>query len=113
MVKDHFAKTGNEIREIVTLSNGAVALVDRFYDLGIYFDAEKYTLTKKSNRSIEPEIFKLKEGFKLGYLSQVSRLPKLLTYEDTLDFAKMNLQPLDENAEFYKSPDKSLIDRTH
>ena len=96
-VNEHLAHTGNSIQGIRLLSDNIIAVVDKYYDLGIFYDPGHYTLTNG---------VKSENCGSVNYLSPTSAFPKMKNYDEALNFAKENLIPKNKEEKFYDQPIK-------
>ncbi len=105
---DYVLKFQDEIEGITKLSKQAVVVhsrVNGINEFDIYFDAKSYNIINKiwtdkdgRNSLLPPKLHKIG----LGVLSGISHAPPIKNYADALEFAKICLDPIVENAKFYE-----------
>lgn len=97
-----------EARGMAGLSPRAVAVMDNFNETDVYFDVGSYRVIMEGiwedgegKNCLFPPALK---GTGLGVLPGVGRAPQVRVYADALEFAKQQLEPIVEKAQFYDKP---------
>jgi len=101
IVEAHLAADSNRMVHAKRLSEDAIAVIDQYYDLSIYFLSRGYAL-----KTEDVKLETIGEGSDtVGVLPATASTPKFQNFKEALNFARSSLTPTNDNS-WYKTPEK-------
>lgn len=95
------------IKKMAKLSDSAVAVYDNFKEFDVYFDSRSYRVrfeevwrNDDGRSALFPDSL---VGTRLGVLVGIGMTPHVKNFTEALRYARLNLEPLTEEAKFYRT----------